>query len=350
VFKLQATEAGAIDYLPKPFSPEDILEKVSQVLNLVHKNNLTDVLFVSKDSVKILEKQNHLREKGIVVSHVDTAKMALENIHTQKYNLVLSEPELTDLNAFEFCKILKQDAFKNIPFIAYSQNVTSNMYSEGLKYGINDFWNSGYNAKELASKIQSYLRKYSDKECYPKGISKRLDDISILEAAQQITLDKKTGIMSVLNSHLKGHIHFNEGHITDAFVKDYEGVEAFYTLMTIGRGGFYRFVKTMNNSGPITESPRNLFLYAEKLISELQKIWEKEIKINKTNKSRPRGIKGQFLRAAKQKKMFWQVLKELNIDAYHGFLVLESLIELGKVIAPVKEMLLMEYDNVKNGV
>ena len=347
LFKLQAIEAGAIDYLSKPFSPEDILQKVSSVLNLVHKNNLTDVLFVAKESYAILDKQNQLREKGIVVSHVDTAKMALESIHTQKFNLILSEPELADLNAFEFCKILKEDAFKSIPFITYSKNVTSNMYSEGIKFGVNDFFFLCYSAKELAVKIQSYLRKYSDKESYPSGMSGRLDDTTVLEAVQQITLEKKTGIMSVSNSHLKGHIHFNDGYITDAFVLDYEGIDAFYTLMTLGRGGHFRFVKTRNNSGPITESPQNLFLYAEKLTNELQRIWEKEIKINKNNKSRPRGIKSRFVRAAKTKKVFWQILRELNIDAYHGFLVLGKLIESGKVITPNKEMMFMESEHVE---
>jgi CheY-like chemotaxis protein len=347
LFRLQATEAGAVDYISKPFSPEEILQKVDQVLNLVSRNNLTDVLFVAKDSRSILEKQKQLREKGIVVSYVDSAKMAIESIHTQKYNLVLSEPQLLDTTAFEFCKILKEDAFKNIPFITYSENVTSNMYSEGIKFGVNDFWNSAYSAKELALKIQSYLRKYSDKEVYPKGISKRLDIKTILDIVRQITLDKKTGILSVSNAYLKGHIHFNEGQVTDAFVGDYEGVEAFYTLMTIGRGGFYRFVNTNKNDGPVSESSQNLYLYAEKLLDEIKKIWEKEIEISKTSKSRPKGMVGQFIKEARTKKMFWQILRELEIDAYHGFLILEKLIVSGKVISPVKELLLMDFGPVE---
>jgi len=347
LFQLQATEAGAIDYISKPYSPEDILEKVNQVLNLVHKNNLTDVLFVARDSRPILEKQKQLRENGIVVSHVDSAKMALESIHTQKYNLVLSEPQLLDTTAFEFCKMLKEDAFKNIPFITYSQHVTSNMYSEGIKFGVNDFWNSAYSARELALKIQNYLRKYSDREIYPKGVTQRLDNKTILDIVRDITVNKQTGILSVSSNFLKGHIHFNDGQVTDAYVKDYDGVEAFYTLMTMGRGGFYRFVKTNSNAGPVNESSQNLYLYAEKLLGEIKKIWEKEIEVKKTAKLRPRGLKGQFVKEARSKKVFWQILRELDIDAYHGFLILEKLIVLGKVICPVKELQLMDFGPVE---
>ena len=76
-------------------------------------------------------------------------------------------------------------------------------------------------------------------------------------------------------------------------------------------------------------------------MDEIKKIWEKDIKIDKSRRPKPAGLQGQFLRAAKSKKMFWQILKELELDAYHGFLILEKLIESDCVQAPVEDMLLV---------
>lgn len=346
LFKTQAAEAGAIDYICKPFSQEELLTKITEVLNLVHKNNLTDVLFVACDITAIKDKQSYLRQNGIVVTHVDTAKKALESIHTQKFNLIICEPQLTDMSALEFCKLLKKDAFKKIPFITYSEHVTSNMYSEGIKFGVNDFWNSGYTARELSQKIQSYLRMYGAERNYPKGISRRLDDTTVLEATQRLALEKQTGIMAILSPETKGHIHFNQGDITDAYVEKTDGISAFYTLMTIGRGGFFRFITTEENSGSILETPQNLFLYAEKLNAELKNVWEEVVIINNTFNTRPAGMQGLFIDAADGKKKFADIIKELKLDAYRGYLIFEKLIEAGKVISPVKEMLLMEFNNV----
>lgn len=347
-FKTQAVDAGAIDYIFKPFSPEQLIKSIHDVFERIDLHSFIEVIFVKKDPSEILNNENIFRENGIIIKCTSCPLEAIESIHSKKWDMVVSDTKTNEMSAYDFCKILKNDVFKTIPFIISSKNISSSVYSEGLKFGVCDFWSESLSVYEIVANIKGIIRKKQDESFYPNGVYGKLDDLDSIAAAQKMFIKKQTGIMSLSNPFINGHIHFYNGLITDAYVNGYKGTEAFYVLMSIGRGGSYTIIKTNEpENGKITESPQNLFEFAKKLREEIQKIWTEPIIINKTFQYKAKGIKESFLKATNGKKNFRTIINELHIDPYHGFLILDKLMDSGIIVSPVKEHSLMEFNNVK---
>jgi len=346
-FKTQATDAGAIDYIFKPFSPEKLIDSLKEIFERIEKHNLIEVIFVTNNPKSVLENEHIYRENGIIVKILVSPDVALENIHSKRWNMVISDINLREMTGLNFCKKLKSDVFNTLPFIITSENVTSSIFSQGMQIGVSDFWNKDLTVYEKISKIKSLMRKKDLENCYPHGVSAKLDDLDSIGAAQKMFIKKQTGIMSLSNSFIFGHIHFCDGKITDAWVEGYKGIEAFYILMSMGRGGTYTIIKTNEpETAAISETPQNLFIFAKKLRNEIQNVWNEPIIINKTFPYKPVGKEEEFLKATDGKKNFRHIINEININPYHGLLTLEKLMDAGIVITPVKEHSLMEYSNV----
>ncbi len=346
-FKSQAVEAGAVDYIFKPFSPDQLQKAIADVFERLDRNSLMEVIFVKKDISHLLASETIFRENGIIIKCLNSPSEALEHIHSKKWDMVVSDTSTKEMSGYDFCNILKQDLFKTIPFVITSKEITSNIYSEGLKFGVSDFWSDSLTVYEIIANIKAIIRKKKGESFYPHGVYAKLDDLDSVGAAQKMFVKKQTGIMALSNPFINGHIHFKNGKITDAYVDGYAGTEAFYVLMSMGRGGSYSILKTKESEkGKIKESPRNLFAFSQKLRAEIQKIWNEPVIINKTIPFKGASQEKGFLKAANGKKNFKSIIDELHLDPYHGFLSLEKLIESGVIISPAMEHSLMEISDV----
>lgn len=345
-FKNQASDAGAIDYIFKPFTSEKLLDSLKEIFDRIDKNNLVEIIYVTDQPQTIINDEHIFRENGIIVKPVVSEDEAIEYIHSKKWDMVISNKDNGEISGFNLCNKLKTNVFKTIPFMVVSDNIASNIFAEGMKIGITDFWNTTLTVYEMISKIKSIMHKKNQENYYPHGIYAKLDDLDAIGAAQKMFIKKQTGIMSLSNSYMYGHIHFNNGNITDAWTDGYHGVEAFYILMSMGRGGSYTIINTSEMNTPlINEDPQKLFLYAKKLRNEIQRIWNEPVKINKTFSFKPLDREEAFIKATDGKKSFRHIINEININPYHGLLMLEKLMDTGIIITPVKEHSLMEYSN-----
>lgn len=346
-FKAQASDAGAVDYIFKPFAPDHLLKTITDVFERIDRYSLTEVIFVKSDATELLDNENIFRENGILIKCLNSPKEAIEHIHSKKWDIVVADSKTKEMSAYDLCKILKKDIFKTIPYIITSKNISSSVYTEGLKLGVTDFWSDSLTVYEIIAKIKAIVRKKRGESFYPNGVFAKLDDLDSIGAAQKMFIKKQTGLMCLSNSFINGHIHFKAGNVTDAYVNGYTGSKAFYILMSMGRGGSYSILKTNETDKKrISESSQNLFVFAKKLRDEIQKIWNTSVIINKTIPINVSEQEELFLKASDGKKSFRKIINELRLDPYHGFLTLEKLMDRGIVITPVKEHSLMELDNV----
>lgn len=347
IFKRQASDAGAIDYIFKPFSPEKLIESLKSIFERIDKNNLVEVIYISDNPQYILGDEHYYRENGIIVNTLSNPQDALEHIHSKKWDMILSDIKGDVSAKFSICKKLKKDVYKTIPFIMLSENISSNIFEQGIKAGVTDFWNKDITVHEIISKIKSVMRKKAHESFYPRGVYAKMDDMDAIGAAQMMSVKKQTGIMSFSNAYMHGHMHFFEGTITEAWVDGYQGIEAFYTLMSMCRGGSYTIIKTLESKkAALMQESQNVFTYAKKLKNEIQKIWNAPVVINKTFPYEASTREKLFLKAAENMKNFRHIINELRLSPYHGFLILEKLMDQGIIVSPVKEHSLMEYSNV----
>ncbi|NOG44513.1 MAG: response regulator [Calditrichaeota bacterium] len=344
LYQKQGLAAGALDYIYKPFTPDILLGKIHQILTRTLEKKRIEVLFLCREPERLLAEKQTFDLLGINIKVMDNIEHARELIHTQSVNMVLSEIELKGKNGFEFCGLIKNSVFKTLPFIILSNNISNNVFLEGSKFGVNDYWDSSLTAKEIASNIKIFFNYTQPSSSYPKGISGSLNDSSVIEIAQMLSVSKKSGILALSNHKNAGHLHFNNGQITDAFCLTYKGAEAFYSLsMMDNKDGKYHFIATQNGSEKlITETTERLFLYAARLKDEICSIYNEKILVNKTISADQTENEKSFIKNATGEKSLKLISLDMNADLYHVYLIFEKLVNKGCIISPVKEVPLLE--------
>ncbi|MEJ8473016.1 chemotaxis protein CheW [Roseibium algae] len=136
VVKERATEIIDLGYyLPQAF--EDwFMRKEMDISSLTKK-----VLFVDDSSFFRNMLTPVLKAAGYDVTTCNSPKQALELLETGvKFNAVVSDIEMPEINGFEFCEALRRDPrFRNMPILALSAMVTPASIERGRQAGFDDY-------------------------------------------------------------------------------------------------------------------------------------------------------------------------------------------------------------------
>ncbi len=92
---------------------------------------------------------------------VDVAKNgieAIDQVQRKKYDLVLMDIQMPKMDGFAASKVIRQlgDEYKNIPIIALTANVDSNLKEKAIGCGMNDFLTKPFNPEQFHSKIMHH--------------------------------------------------------------------------------------------------------------------------------------------------------------------------------------------------
>lgn len=99
-----------------------------------------------------------LNKADMVVTITSTAKEALKVVGEQKFNYILMDINLPDINGYEATKeIRKQEYYKNIPIIAISADSTLDISERFSVAGINDFISKPFNSEQLLKKMTKWI-------------------------------------------------------------------------------------------------------------------------------------------------------------------------------------------------
>ncbi len=105
-----------------------------------------------------------LNKWGVDCDVAENGKEALNMIQQKDYDLVfmdLQMPEMDGYQATEAIRALNDNKYKNIPIIALSADVISNVIENVMKSGMNDYLSKPFNPKEFHQKVYQYSRGYS---------------------------------------------------------------------------------------------------------------------------------------------------------------------------------------------
>ena len=102
---------------------------------------------------KILEKNNF----NIFIA--ENGQVACEEIknNTGQYSIILMDLMMPVMNGYDASIYIRKTLNSNIPIIAVTADVTSNVQEKCVEAGMNDYISKPYNSVELVNKIKKHL-------------------------------------------------------------------------------------------------------------------------------------------------------------------------------------------------
>lgn len=175
---------------------------------------MLEILMI-EDDVELAEVlSDYLKQHDIHVTNYDEPYTGMSALATKHFDLLLLDLTLPNLDGLEVCKkVAKQ---KNIPIIISSARSDVNDKVKALDSGADDYIPKPYDPKELVARIQSLLRRYSQKMAEEKIADKSVIFSIDRDTREVFFKDKKLEltraeyeILTLLISK-KGHVFSRE--------------------------------------------------------------------------------------------------------------------------------------------
>jgi CheY-like chemotaxis protein len=101
-----------------------------------------------------------LQREGYVVSTVENGKRALEVLGLEKYDIVLLDIMMPDMDGFETLKRIRgNDKLKTLPVIMLTSLNEMDDVKKCVGLGANDYVLKPYNIEDLKSRIEKHMVK-----------------------------------------------------------------------------------------------------------------------------------------------------------------------------------------------
>ena len=100
-----------------------------------------------------------LEDFGFHVDIASNGKIAIEKLQANKYDIILMDLQMPEMNGFEATKYIRSKMKSQIPIIALTADVTTVDVEKCRSVGMNDYISKPIEEKLLYSKIITYLKK-----------------------------------------------------------------------------------------------------------------------------------------------------------------------------------------------
>lgn len=144
-------------------APEIIAADTSELIQLVplekNSSETRKVLVVEDIALNQLLIKIILLDFGCDVTIASNGKIAIENLQENKYDLILMDLQMPEMNGFEATKHIRKVMNSNIPIIALTADVTSVDVEKCIAAGMNDYVSKPIDEKILYTKIISCLKE-----------------------------------------------------------------------------------------------------------------------------------------------------------------------------------------------
>lgn len=175
---------------------------------------MLEILMIEDDLELAEVLSEYLKQQDINVTNYDEPYTGMSALNTKHFDLLLLDLNLPNLDGLEVCKrVAKQ---KNIPIIISSARSDISDKVKALDNGADDFIPKPYDPKELVARIQSLLRRYSQKVAQEKTKDKssifRIDKDSreVFFKERKLELTRAEYEILTLLISKKGHVFSRE--------------------------------------------------------------------------------------------------------------------------------------------
>ena len=205
-----------------------------------------NLLVVDADprSLRVLEVS--LRNAGYNVAGCPSVGKALEILHANKPDLILSDTTFGDMNGFEFVEQLRQNSeWSHIPFMFLSSDGSIESKIRGLELGVQDYLTKPIYIREVVARVGIELARQARAGLAHKSSDARtrfsgsLSEMSVVDLLQTIDVSRKSGVLTLVSvDGQAGMISFDSGAVINATVEDLVGEDAVYRHLLWRDGTF----------------------------------------------------------------------------------------------------------------
>ncbi|HSO86083.1 MAG TPA: ATP-binding protein, partial [Draconibacterium sp.] len=126
-----------------------------------------------------------LEDFGFECDIADNGKIATEKIQTKKYDVILMDLQMPEMNGFEATDFIRNEMKSDIPIIALTADVTTVDLAKCKAVGMNDYIAKPVDEKLLYSKIIGIVKKNSvvaeaSPDIQPEGIKNKCTNLDYL--------------------------------------------------------------------------------------------------------------------------------------------------------------------------
>lgn len=100
-----------------------------------------------------------LHDFGFKIDIVENGKLAIEHLQKNKYDIILMDLQMPELNGFEATAFIRHEMNSQIPIIALTADVTTVDIGKCLSVGMNDYISKPIDEEILYNKIIKYVKR-----------------------------------------------------------------------------------------------------------------------------------------------------------------------------------------------
>jgi len=140
------------------------------------ENQQYRILVVDDNTKNVQLLASLLSGKAYDVDYALSGLVALEMVNSEKFDLILLDIMMPEMDGFEVCEKLKQDEnTKEVPIIFLTAKTDIESIKKAFQYGGLDYVSKPFNADELLSRVETHIKlKVSQDKL--KDLNKWLDD------------------------------------------------------------------------------------------------------------------------------------------------------------------------------
>lgn len=149
------------------------------------------ILVVEDVTLNQLLMKTLLREFGFDHDTVANGRLAIEKIRQQKYDLILMDLQMPEMNGYEATEYIRKELKLNTPIIARTADVTTTDVEKCRDVGMNDYLAKPIDDKLLYTKIMKFLNRPAEEKI-------RGGDITLADQSTYVNLE-------YLKQHTRGN-------------------------------------------------------------------------------------------------------------------------------------------------
>ncbi|MEA1916004.1 MAG: response regulator [Campylobacterota bacterium] len=146
--------------------------------------NQYHILIVDDEEINIEIVSSILEAQEYQISSSLNGKDALQKLFSNKYDLVLLDINMPDMNGFTVCERLKKDSqTKDIPVIFFSAESDLEFITKAFNLGAVDYIPKPFNGAELLARVNTHIKI----RAYTEDIELKTAKLSILASTDNLT-------------------------------------------------------------------------------------------------------------------------------------------------------------------
>ena len=176
-------------------------KKDTRQLSRLHFNKIQKLnILLAEDDILNVKLIEHLfAEYGMYTDVAYNGKNAIEKFLQKKYDLILMDIEMPEMNGYEATAYIREKLQSNIPIIAITAHAMTGEREKCLKSGMNDYIPKPIDASLL---FEIIYKTISDSDINPEHLHERITDLGYLKETMNGKIEPIKEILDYFSTHL----------------------------------------------------------------------------------------------------------------------------------------------------